>query len=66
MPIYRYRHTETGREIEVIRDFSDYECAPTAEEGANAEELAVPEKWVRLLSGFTLMRPVGWGKKGEW
>lgn len=62
MPIYRYRDVKTGKEIDVLRSFAEYETPPTKEEGADGTE-----EWIRVLSGFDLIKSDRWGPgKGHW
>lgn len=68
MPIYRYRDKKTGKQVDVIRSFAEFEQPPTAEEGTRAGvELTGDEDWERVLSGFQLVKSDVWGGgKGNW
>lgn len=64
MPFYRWVDKKTGKEVEVLRIFADYEKPPTKEEAPDIED---PE-WERQVSGGqSVVKGHGWGNgKGYW
>ena len=63
MPIYVWQDKKSGKKVEVIRQFSEYEQGPTKEEAPGIES---PE-WERIIDGKRLVtRPVNWNGKGNW
>lgn len=64
MPVYIWKEKKTGREVEVIRHFSDYEIPPTEEEsGLNPKKT----KWERIIgTGIRTVRGSNWAGKGNW
>lgn len=71
MPIYKWSDKNTGKEVEIIRSFDDYEDTPTEEEAL--VELTKEEfknaKWVKIVVGGS--RSIGFGRfghggKGNW
>jgi hypothetical protein len=64
MPFYTWVDKKTGKEIEVLRIFSDYEKPPTKEEAPDAED---PE-WERQVGGNqSVLKSWSWGPgKGNW
>jgi predicted nucleic acid-binding Zn ribbon protein len=68
MPMYLYEDKVTGKQVEVLRSFDEYEKLPDAEE---AKELSPEEfanaQWVRLVGASTVVKGRGWGLgKGFW
>lgn len=64
MPFYRWIDKKTGKEVEVLRIFADYENPPTEEEAPDIKE---PE-WERQVSGGqSVVKSWNWGAgKGNW
>lgn len=64
MPFYTWVDKKTGKEVEVLRIFADYEKPPTKEEAPDIED---PE-WERQIgSNQILTRGANWsGSKGNW
>lgn len=69
MPIYQYKDKRTGKQIEVIRRFSDYQIPPTlveADKVLTKEEFDSAE-WERVIGeGIKTSRAPGFGSKGNW
>lgn len=63
MPLYLFHDRKTGKKVEVLRSFADYEIPPTKEEDPT---LTGEEEWERLLGNFTLTKSPTWGSKGNW
>ena len=69
MPIYLYKDKKTGKQIEVVRKFSDYTVPPTDEELAKlmTEEEIKEADWERQISSnIKVTRSLGYGTKGNW
>jgi predicted nucleic acid-binding Zn ribbon protein len=64
MPIYSWVNKKSGKSVEVIRAFADYEKPPTEEEAPEEKE---PE-WERNIGAdITVVKGNGWGNgKGHW
>ena len=71
MPYYPWKDERTGKELEVLRNFSSYEEPPTEEEaveaGFSAKEYTLAT-WKRLIgSKIRTARGANWGPgKGNW
>ena len=66
MPIYNYHDKKTGYEIEVLRDFKNYEDIPTDEE-LPEEERGKSRDWERRIgAGVRVTKALGFGSKGNW
>lgn len=64
MPFYTWMDKNSGKEVEVVREFKDYETPPTEEESGISPEKA---SWERLIRGKRMItRPRNWGSKGYW
>lgn len=68
MPMYPYFDETSKKEVEVIRNFSDYDIPPTQEEAQMSDEEYKEAKWKRLIStGIRVTRGDNWsGSKGNW
>jgi hypothetical protein len=65
--MYRHKDENTGKEVEIIRSFDDYEDTPTVEEAMHeglTEDEAKEAKWVKIITGGA--GHVGFGQKGYW
>jgi len=64
MPIYTYQDKKSGKKVDVIRSFNDYENPPTKEEAPGLED---PE-WERQIGdNQVVVKGNGWGGgKGYW
>jgi hypothetical protein len=68
VPLYCYEDKKTGKQVEVLRSFDEYEKTPDRDEAKDwtAEEYAVAE-WQRVLGTPQLVRGRNWsGSKGNW
>lgn len=67
MPIYKWKDKKTEIEVEVIRDFKDYEVPPFEEELATDHD---PKEavWERIIgSAPKVIKGDSWGPgKGNW
>lgn len=65
MPLYTWENKKTGKQVEVLRSFDDYQVPPTKEE---AGEEVIPEDWNRLIGGSQrVVKGTNWGPgKGHW
>ena len=64
-PMYCWVEKNTGTQIEVVRNFSEYQVPPTEEEsGINPEQA----NWERIIGGgIKTIRGSNWGPgKGHW
>lgn len=68
MPLYKYVDKKTNKEVEVIRQFSEYEIAPTREEAKEMSDSEYTEaEWSRIVGdGIKVIRSWGYGSKGNW
>jgi hypothetical protein len=67
-PVYDYKDEMSGRDISVVRGFSESEQLPTAEEAEKAgfsQAEFEQAKWVRIIGAPTIVRGRGWGSKGN-
>jgi predicted nucleic acid-binding Zn ribbon protein len=64
LPLYNWKNKKTGKVIEVIRNFSDYQEPPTLEEAPEEKD---PE-WERMIgSDIKVIKGRSWGgSKGNW
>ena len=64
MPFYNWLDHNSGKEVEVVREFADYQTPPTEEESGIAADKA---DWERIIRGKRLVtRPRNWQGKGNW
>ena len=64
MPLYRWEDKKTGKKVEVLRSFKEYDVAPTQEEAPDVED---PEWERKIGGGQKLLRGNNWtGSKGNW
>ena len=61
MPMYIWKSESTGEEIEILREFDDYQVPPTEEEAGEDKG-----PWVKQLGPTRTIRGPGWGSKGNW
>jgi hypothetical protein len=67
MPLYTWRNNKTGREVEIIRHFSEYETPPTREEANDwSDEEYSEADWERLIALSRWVRGNWGGGKGHW
>ncbi len=69
MPLYTWKSDTTGREVDVLRSFADYEVEPdTREMGVDKDGNPDTGPWTRLLGkGIKVTRGENWGHgKGNW
>lgn len=70
MPFYEYKCKNCGRSLEILRQFSEFDLPPVAEEVT--EDPSLPacsgHDWERQIGGNqTLTRGPNWtGRKGYW
>lgn len=71
MPLYIHKDAQSGKNVEILRSFKEYEEKPTLEEALAAgltEEEYTAAQWRRVLgSGIKVVRGANWqGSKGNW
>lgn len=63
MPMYLYEDKKSGKRIEVLRSFKEYDVPPTKEEAPDIED----PQWERLIIGTQKhVKGPGFGRKGYW
>lgn len=71
MPLYRWKDSRTGKAVEILRSFEEYQDTPDREEalagGLTEEEIEAAE-WTREIgAGIQVVRGSNWqGSKGNW
>lgn len=71
MPLYTHEDITSGKQVEILRPFSEYQDPPTTEEaveqGLTPEEAGVAI-WRKILgTGIRVTRGPNWtGMKGSW
>lgn len=63
MPLYLWLDKKTGRTVEVMRSFAEYEKPPTEEE---APDMADADWERQIEGGQSVVKGQGWGGKGTW
>lgn len=64
MPIYRWEDKKTGKKVEVLRSFKEYDVPPTKEEAPDVED---PEWERKIGGGQKVNKGNNWGPgKGYW
>lgn len=71
MPLYVWLEKKSGKTIDILRSFDDYQVPPTEDEalgaGLNEEEVGEAEWEKRLGTGIQVIRGDSWGgSKGNW
>lgn len=64
MPFYCWVDKKSGKEVEVLRPFAEYDTPPTAEEAPDVED----PQWERQIQGGqSVVKSWNWGNgKGNW
>ncbi len=64
MPLYLWLDKKTGKTVEIMRSFAEYEKPPTEEESPGTAEA----EWERQIEGGqSVVKGQGWGSgKGYW
>jgi hypothetical protein len=69
MPIYLWIDKKTGKKVEVIRTFAEYEVPPHGDElPVELRDLSDHEiEWERSVGDkISVTKGWGWGGKGQW
>lgn len=65
MPFYVYEHKETKEQVEVMRNFNEYERVP--DETETSTDPNDKEKWERKIGRTLVTKGYTWGPgKGHW
>lgn len=69
MPLYVYADLNTGKKVEILRSFSEYQSLPTREECPefSDEEFSAAQFEKQLGEGIRVVKGASWGMgKGHW
>ncbi len=66
MPMYMYVDKKTDKQVEVLRNFSEYNVVPTLEESGLTPEEYTQAEWERRIGKVLVTKNPYFGSKGNW